>query len=675
MAPFRKLFLPIVVLGLASTAAFHSSGALDEKDALVAATLRHGVAGSPPAPVSSRILALGVDVIRLVHGPTGLFRALHLAGGALLALAAGWMAWIAWSLTDNSGRGRGGSSTAAPLAAAFFAGTATLFGASFAGLAMKGGAFGPLVALLAGAAAAWLASSPRALLGGFLLGLAFAEHPLVLFLLPGFALLAPKRGRARAALGLALGFAALFLSIVDSAGRPLLDVGDPRTPGRVLAQWWHSAPGSFWELGGPRRYGQGFLQLLALSWRNLGPLGIAAAAVGCVGLSRSRGVPFLMLGGLPALALVLGSPADSALAGALASWALLFPANLGFVPLARAFERFAVRVFPRLAQQGAALRAIALGVLGGLILLPLNLSAIDRSAERGVRWAQDSWDGLPKNAILLTANPVHFALASEGDRTDLDVIYTKEGSCLHARRSGNTLYVPPFSERKLSGAVLGEIVGLNQAARGIFIDPELFFDHPLKAELLGGRWSLRPHGLSFRVLLPEEVLARDDEQRRAAASLWESFDLEARNPRSVLRAGLTGQQYYARSLLQSGALHLQLGADEDAERDFLLALSMPEANHSLAAFGLGQILVKGRELSEAAATLEAWADDKDPGVWTALRLLSTIQFRLGNAREAIETIERAIRSLPPDLVADREALKRELANMTKALPPSGVERP
>ena len=83
------LFLLILALGIAATASFHASGALDERDALTAASLGGGVTTSPPGPVTSRVLGIGTGLVRLVWAETGLFRAMHLVAGLLLTVAAG----------------------------------------------------------------------------------------------------------------------------------------------------------------------------------------------------------------------------------------------------------------------------------------------------------------------------------------------------------------------------------------------------------------------------------------------------------------------------------------------------------------------------------------------------------------------------------------------------------
>jgi hypothetical protein len=284
MKPSRVLFLAILLLGVAGAATFHASGALSETDARLALAARDGsLALSPPAPVSSRVFRLGVDLIRLVWAPTGLFRALHLTAGFLLALAAATSALVAARLGAERG--------ASGLAAAILVGASMLFGADLAGFGLQAHPTPVLLALLAGSVWAWTSPAPRAVLGGLLLGLATAEHPFALFLLPGFGAFAlqatlrlpPAAGGALLRRGTAaflVGFAAVFLPILDASNAGLVHATTPHSPLAALAAWSSRANGLFWSLGGPRRWLAGLLELALALWRNAGPLGLVAGLAG-----------------------------------------------------------------------------------------------------------------------------------------------------------------------------------------------------------------------------------------------------------------------------------------------------------------------------------------------------------------------------------------------------------
>jgi hypothetical protein len=654
MKPSRALFLLVMLLGVASAASFHSSGAIDAGDALTASALRHGVGGSPPAPITSRILGLGVDLVRLVWAPTGLFRAMHLTGGLLLAFAAALSALVARRLAEHDSRAR--------LAAGLLVGVLVLFGASFAALGRKGGPFGVVVVLLAGCASAWTSRAPGAFAGGALLGLAAAEHPFVLFLLPAFAALGRRAAGveraaasfwARAGAGFALGLAAIFLPILDSAGHPLVDAGDPGTPARALAAWWGPERDPFWRPGGPRRWAAGAVELALGIWRNAGPIGVLVAACGAPALLRLPRPALAAL--LPAAAILFGQPRDGGVATALAVWPLLFLCVPGVIAIAGRLAS------PRLAVLGPA----ALGPIAGAFLLVLNSGTIDRSAERGVAWARDSFAPLPSGSLLVTASPVHLALASDGERPDLDLVYTGERSTLETRRTGAEVHAPPLrAGEKMTGDFLHELVGLNHGIRPVMLEPALFFEADTRQALLGGRWRAQPHGIAFRVMPRDRTLSEDEERELArTVELWGGFDLAPGTPPSPLRDGLAGDAFYARSLLQSAALFLEAGRLRDAEREFLFALTLEAANRTVAAYGLGRVFFQEENFPEAVAVLEQYVSDSDDGAWTANRLLSSAHFRTGHLDEGLRVLERALRQTPPALVREREEMTKLMENM------------
>jgi hypothetical protein len=651
MNPSRWLFLLVLFLGICSATTFHSSGAVDEQDALTASALRQGVAGSPPLGLTSRVHALGVDLIRLVYAPTGLFRAMHLTGGLLLALAAALSTIVAYRVA--------GDHPPARLAAGLLVGAATLFGANLAGLAMKGDPLAVTITLLAATAVAWTAPVPWAFVGGTLLGLATSEHPWVVFLLPGFIALALRaatrapetRFLPRAGLGFAVGLTALLLPMLDSWGHPLLDFGDPETPGRAVAVWWGAPSEPFWRIASPQRWAAGFVEVALSVWRTAGPLGLLVGAVGLASLLRplSSAVRSLLPAAVPALALIFGEPRDPMFAAALLGWFFLFLVPPGMVAVARRLPL----------PSGAARGLPGVGLAAGALLLLMNWGTINRSAEKGVQWARDSFGALPQDALLLTGNPVHLALASDGERPDLDVVYVGERSTLAARRTGREVHAPPLrAGERIGGEFLQEVVGLNQGIRPVMLEPALFFDMETRSALLGSRWSAQPHGLAFRVL-PLEV-AKDpntDEELQRGIELWGAYELMPGTPPSPLRDELDGNAFYGRSLLQSAALFLELGRLRDAEREFLFALTLQDANQTLAAFGLSRVLYEDKHFDEAIAILERFVSDSDAGAWTAYRLQGTAHFRMGRYEEGLPILEHALRLTPANLVQEREDMR------------------
>jgi hypothetical protein len=630
----RTIFLLMLALGVAATASFHSSGALDERDALTAAALHGGFTGSPPAPVTSRALGLGVGLVRLVWAETGLFRAMHLAAGAMLAIAAGLGSVAALRLARSAAGG---------LAAALFVGTATLFGAELGRHGLAGSPVPATAALLAGAAVAWTRSSPAAFGGGLLLGLATADHPFVVFLLPGCAVLArsiaaPGFAR-RAALGFGLGLLALILPVWDSGGR-LDAIG-------ALGAWLSAGDGAFWSPAGPRRWTGGLLELLVSWGRSAGPTGIACLA-GAILVARGRAGErqraLLPLAALPAAAIVLGRPADSPVAAALSGWALL----LLSVPAA---DVLATRI-------GA--RAPAAGFAAGLLVLALSWTSVDRSAEREILWSRKAFDVLPEGALLLTGDPIHLALAADGERSDLDVVYAHDPATLVSRHAGRILHAPPLrTGRTIDGAFLHEVAGLNHGSRHVLVDPRIFFDVETRLALLGERFRAVPHGLAYRLVTEDEVLLEQDAVE--AKALWDDVDLNQRTPPSALRDGKTVGQWFARSLLQAASLYIDLELEHSAERDFMMLLTMDEANRSLAALGFARLLHMRHSFPEVIRTLQDHARESDEGAWLAYQLLGNTCLTESRWEEAIAALSTAIRICPAEAAGPREAMERGLA--------------
>lgn len=652
----RSLFIAILLFGVAVAVTFHASGAVSALDARMAVAVDGSLSTSPPHPVSARVLALGADLVRVVWAPTGLFRALHLAAGLILALAAAMSARVAWR--GSAGRGASG------LAGAVFVGLALVLGGDTARLGLSAHPVPVLLALLAGSAWAWSASVPRPLLGGVLLGLATADHALVLFLLPGFgafALLAtlrmsPARGGQflrLCAAGWALGFLAVFLPWLAS-DHGISHVVDVRGPLGAIGAWWHGAEGAFWHPGGPHRWLHGAADLARALWRNTGPLGILLGVAGLAaflsGAARSAR-PFLIVHGILAAAVVLGTPRDAGTAAALLGWSFLFWA----VPaLARIEMRLA-------AGPGGAARAAAttpiLALAGAGALFAVSFRGIDHSDEAGVTWARTVLDTLPDAAVLVSGNPVTLALAADGVRADLDVIDVDDASTLSVLRSGRPLLplgaTPPRGP--VDAARLRELVEA-AGGRAVFLGPEVFFDAPRRAALLGDSWMLMPHGLAFRVApIGAEMSAP---QRSAAALAWQDVPIVPDTPTSPLRDGLTGAAYFARSLVQSAYLHLEQGRTQDAEREFLLALGHPAVNRNLAAMGLARLLFEQDNYREVVRTLDECVRDEQDGAWLARRFEANTLLRLGERPRALALLRRALALTPGTLQDERARLVR-----------------
>jgi hypothetical protein len=674
---FRSIFLVVVVLGAAVALAWHAPGALTARDALGAAAVAGaGVTGSPPAPVSTRLLELGVALVRAVWAPAGLFRAVHLSAGLWLALAAGLTALVA-------ARAAAGRSLRAGkgLAAGAFAGAAVLLGLDTGGLGLQASPVAPLLALLAGSAAAFTARRPHPLLGGLLLGLATAEHPFVVFLLPGFGALAiggTVRTEARRSggflrttwIGFGAGLLAMLLPLVEARNAHLLLVNDPHSPARAIAAWWGDLAGPFWTPVGPRGWIDGMLEVVFAAWRAAGPLGfvLGLAALATFFGGGARLVrPFLLVFGVPALALVVGEAKDPRLAAALTGWAFLF----WTVPtLAAAWSRVAGETEygalpPEADRRRADARAPVAALLAAGLLLGLHAGRLDRSAEREPEWATSVVETLPPDAVLLTDNPVHVAAAAESGRSDVDVVYLPEPSSLWAAPSGRELLPPdvrPPTDRIRPGE-LQRLLAFHLGERPVLIDASVFFDAARRAEVLAGTWDLVPHGLAFRVV-PLGGHATD-EMATLSLHAWDGLDTTPGTPPSPLRDGLDGDDWFARSLVQSASLWVDHDRDLDAEREFLVAASHPRVNPNLAALGLGRVFFERRRWEQAATTIDLLVRDDREGAWSARRLLANSYLQAGDREAAARELAKALRLAPREAARERESMERLLRSLRK----------
>jgi hypothetical protein len=576
--PRDRLILRLMLaLGVAAVFAFHSSGALGHADARAAATLGEG-------PVWARALGLGVDLLRLVYAPLGLFHAAHLTAGFLIAAAAALSAVVAARSL--------GSRPGADLAAAFFAGAAVLFGGDIGRAGLEAGPTPVVLALLSGCAAAWTAAPARALTGGLCLGASVAAHPLSLAVVPGLAWLAPRNGRAAA--GALFGLALLAL------------------PGAAAA--WRSVADASADFAG---FG-------AVLWRNAGPIGIlallAAFALRPIGSAPPRAFLVAFAGAAAAWFLV---GADAGLESALVAWPLLFCAAPGLA----AAERW---IAPG--------RLPALGLVAAGALLGMSWGAVNRSAERGTAWAEDSLLSLPADALLLTSSPVHDALVRDGFTTAGEVLFEEAPD-------------PAAFRRRVQEA----------GDRHVYIDASVFFDPPRRNAILGGDLHAVPHGLIFRLLPTSEAAPTK------APLAWEHSEPGVASLPSPLRDGLTVAQFYGRSLVQSGYRNLEEGLDDQAERDFVLAYSLGEPSPTLAAMGLARVFLERRNAISAIGALEGRIRAEDDGAWNAFQLLGSAYARSGRERDAIAALAQALPLVPATMPSEREQIRRTMEQLERRL--------
>ena len=148
-----------------------------------------------------------------------------------------------------------------------------------------------------------------------------------------------------------------------------------------------------------------------------------------------------------------------------------------------------------------------------------------------------------------------------------------------------------------------------------------------------------------------------EEESKAAAVLWDKYDLRPGTPPAQLRDGLGGNEYYRRALLQSAALNLNLRLRRDAEREFLFALSLPDANPNPAIFGLGRIALERQNFEAAVETIEPRVRRDREGAWAALQLLGTAYMRMGEPEKAKGPLREALQLIPPALISERRVVE------------------
>ena len=402
-----------------------------------------------------------------------------------------------------------------------------------------------------------------------------------------------------------------------------------------VRRWRRYLPYSraWWSPAGVGGWADGARGLAASLWRGGGPLTIAAGIAGIALAVRGASAgarTFLVVFAFTAIASIVGARQDPVLP-ILAVWSLALLAAPAVTAAAT-----------RMPGAAAALPGVALVSGAGLVLM--NLSALDRSAEGGTEWAMDSMAPLPDGSILLTANPVHVALAADGAGPELDVRLV--------RRSA-----PPGETRDLLRRTAAEL--------RVYVDASLFFDVRWRNAALGDEFVTFPDGLTF------QVLPRSRRMKDVESSDWGALHLQTDYPPSPLRDGLGTRDFYARSLLQAAFRLVDLGYEVEAEHEFLYALSYPPCNHSLAAMGLARIFLKRRDPDTATRTLESYVRPEDEGAWNALQVLGSAHALARRPGEAIEAYRRALPLVPPQLPGEREKIEQSIAQLERRIRQGG----
>lgn len=654
MPQIRFLFLALLVLGLSATYAFRAGGPVTAEDALVAAAAQGPSILDPPLKLTSHATRLFVNTARSIEPRSELFPLVHQVAALFLAVAAACSGVVA-SRGAGTSAGRG-----VAVAAGIAVGAGVLFGkvTGFSGIAASG--VSTVLALLAGSAWAWISPRPFPLLGGLLFGAAAAEHPFVWFAAPGFLAMAlgvcirtpaeeESRVFRRAFLGVALGFAA-FLGWGQSipSPEPLLQLASPLT------------------------WGSQVVALARAIYGSVGPIGLLAAIAGGFALhgGESRFVrPFLAVHATCVLASIFVTSRDLSVLHALAAWSFLFFWVPFFSKVAQRFSKSS----PSFLATPAGLLMLAF-VLGGA-LFAQNRSLLDRRGEPNDAWVRDSFAKLTDNGVLLTANPAHWALRCDGERPDLDVIYVDRPESLKLQRSTLGLFAPELPAKGKAGVgFFQELIQMNLPHRPVFFDPSLFFRAELRTSILGERWQANPFGLAYKIA-PRGQRPTDNESQ-ASAILWNSYEVQSKAPESPLRDGLDGAAFYARSLLQCAALSQEYRLRRDAERDYLLALSLPAVNPNLARFGLARVYFDRQDFEEVIRTVDGKIDPQREGGWLPLKVLATAYLRLGDPENAKRVLYQAIELCPLQNTAELQSLQSLLegAKQGRVLPPRSPDQ-
>ena len=679
----RVTFFVVLLLGLATVIAWHSGDVISVRDGLMAAAaLDGGVTSSPPAPVSTRALNVGYRVVRMGYAETSPFRAIHLSAGLWLAIAAALTALVAARAGTDGSRwtGRG-------VPAALFAGAAVLWGTETGRLGLIASPIAVWLALLAGSTLAYVAERPRSFWGGLLFGLAVAEHPLTVFLVPAFATLSlgaavrvdPARG-GRALLqslaGTAVGVLAIFLPVWTLGREALLQVGRPDTYGRALAAWWGDAQGPFWSFVAPSEWGAGALDVVYGAWRAAGPLGFVVGLAGLAAFfhGQARLVrPFLLAVFILGFAMILGDFRDPAFARAILGWCFVF----WTVPtLTAAWDRVAGTTDPSDPDaRRADGRAPFVALLCAGLMFWQHADTLDRSDFRDDSWANFELRTAPENSILLTANAAHLAYAATGLRPDVDLVYLPEPTSLGARRTGED-FVPAdvtIADTRIRSSDLQRVIAANRSTRPVLMDAAAYFDPEWKREVLAGQWSPMPHGASFR-LLPlgaTPSLEHKNEDRQT----WDATDTRPPSPASPLRDGLSAGEWFARAVLQSAANWQQVNEDVEAEERYLIAASHPDASPNATAIGLARIYFDQKQYVVAAQTLETFIEAGEPGDWAARRILGLCYLQLEDWEKAADTLEAVLPTIPATFADERRSAENALETARRQLGGSRRRQP
>jgi hypothetical protein len=378
----------------------------------------------------------------------------------------------------------------------------------------------------------WLVSGRtdlrQRLLAAYLLGLGFANHMTILYLVPPIVVGALAAGelphlRRRSVL-LALAGAltiplCLYLYLpIRSLADPLLDWGDPTNPERFFRHVG-AAQYRVWLFASSEGFGQNLLQFIRELASPLGVVLLLAAGAGAIALARRSPADLARLG----LALLIGS-----------LWASGYEIHdlepyylVPRIALAGLAVAGAASVLPVRAGRSLRRALLLVPLVAALLLAGSRWSGLTRSGDRFIRlYATSLLDSLPSDAILLTrhwdivVSPLIYLQQIEGLRPDVTVVDTelfrRSWYFPQLRRTDPTLLAPiedrvtlfleqlrlfergeAYDPQKIESRFRGVIAGVFEAhrqTRPVYHTPEI------EPAFYGG-WYGIPEALAVRMVV------------------------------------------------------------------------------------------------------------------------------------------------------------------------------
>lgn len=427
------------------------------------------------------------------------------------------------------------------------------------------------------------------LLAGFAFGLALAFQPTAGLWLPGLAVLVAGRKVARlglpALLLMVVGLSSALVTPVRAKAGPVVNWGDPSTPGRFLAHVFAAQYRDLAGAGGMELLRARLAQLPGIVLTEAGPVALVLALVGAAVLwrgQRRRLLGLLLIGAVGGFALVYDVPDfRTYLLPAWAAAAVL--AGLGFTRLAQTLAG---------PGSGRRLAVLALGALLPGYNLAVNFGVVSEARTAVIRdLGHNLIESLAPDGVFVTgsdvsASAVRYLQHAEGLGPDVlvvqaEMLFSPVYRDQLAGEPGMAGISARFGEERLpasagrAGQVLARVAGLAHAVAGrpVCLGTELLGDE-FYAGPLAHEFEVLPSGSVGRLVRVGEPVSVDDVVE-ADERIWAGLCLESAR-REYRMEGLRGfGLLYAERLNYRAAFLLQYGRPEAARRALELALTFP----------------------------------------------------------------------------------------------------